>query len=123
MSDNIKGKAFWGPPIWTTVHILAATYKPETREAFVSFLWSLTKLLPCDECKSNLIKKLQSIPIEQYLSNNHDAFFLTYILHDSTNEHISDQHPNYPPKESPRYDDIKAFYFNALSQECKECGI
>jgi hypothetical protein len=117
-----KGKAFWGPPIWKTIHIFAATLKPENGQQFKQFLELLTVLLPCDECQHNLRAKLKMIPPDAYLTNNHDAFFYTYLLHDLANEHITTTHPEQPVKQSPNYDEIKFEYFTALSQECKSCS-
>lgn len=119
---EVKGKAFWGPPIWTSIHILAATLRPENADAFKQFLESLTQLLPCEQCKRNLRAKLDAHPPDPYLSNNHDAFFYSYMIHDLANEHISEFHPE-TPKESPNFDEIKNFYFRGLSQECKDCQV
>ena len=57
MNLNKKGKDFWGPPIWTTIHILALS-KPSKR--FINFLYVLTKIIPCDYCQKNLLKKLNN---------------------------------------------------------------
>ena len=115
-----KGRDFWGPPMWTTIHSLAATLHPNNADAFKRFLFALTELLPCDFCRKNLLKKLQDYPPEPYLRNNHDAFYYTYILHDLANQHISKWHPD-TPKISPPFDDVKAFYFSALGEECADC--
>jgi len=117
--STVKGRDFWGPPLWTSIHILAATLRPENAEAFKSFLESLTVLLPCEKCKVNLKAKLIAYPPDPYLTNNHDAFFYTYFIHDLVNEHVSDYHP----KESPDFDEVKNFYFNGLAQECKDCQV
>ena len=119
----IKGKDFWGPPIWTSTHILAATLRPENGEWYKKYLECLSHLLPCEECKKNLKTKLSTHPPDAYMSNNHDAFFYSYLLHDLANEHISLAHPATPPKESPDYDQTKAFYFGGLAQECKDCQV
>lgn len=117
-----KGRDFWGPPIWTTIHILAATLRPENAAAFKQFLESLVFLLPCERCKVNLKAKLKAHPPDAYLGNNHDAFFYTYLLHDLANNHISSVHPE-TPKESPSFDDVKSYYFKGLSQECSDCQV
>jgi hypothetical protein len=117
----IKGKAFWGPPVWKTIHIFAATLRPENAAAFATFLECLTELLPCEECKKNLAYKLKHYPPEAYLSNNDDAFFYSYILHDLANEQITAVHPE-TPKESPDFDVVKNYFFTSLSQECKGCS-
>lgn len=121
-----KGKEFWTDPVWKTIHIFATTLRPGKGQSYKNFLWLLTDLLPCEVCCKNLVIKLKSIPPDPYMSNNHDAFLYSYILHDLVNEHINHQPENendasYVPKRSPNYDDIKMFYFSSLSQECKDC--
>jgi len=117
-----KGKEFWGPPIWKTLHILGATLRPENAEQFVNFLWALSDLIPCDYCRKNFKKKLREHPPEPYLRNNHDAFFWTYLVHDLANQHISHVHPDHP-KVSPPYDEVKTYYFRALGEECNDCKV
>ena len=121
--EQKKGKDFWGPPVWTSLHIFSATFKSENAQAYITFLHTLTFLIPCDECKTHFKEILQILPINSYLTNNHDCFFLSYIIHDMVNENATKHHPEVPPKESPNYDEIKAYYFNSLYQECKECQL
>lgn len=116
-----QGKDFWGPPLWASIHTLAATLRPENAGAFKKYLESLVFLLPCDYCRKNLRKKLDTYPPDPYLTNNHDAFFYTYFLHDLVNKHVSRFHPE-NRKVSPPFDEVKAFYFSALGQECKMCN-
>lgn len=117
-----KGRNFWGPPIWDTIHITAATLRPENADKFVSMLWNLSDLIPCDYCSVNLKEKLREHPPGPYLRNNHDAFFYSYLLHDLANQQITREHPD-EAKVSPRFDDIKAYYFLALGEECKDCKV
>jgi hypothetical protein len=121
--SNEEGKAFWAHPIWETIHIIAAAYKysPEAAKAFVSMLEGLMNyFLPCDKCRANLKKKLETMPIEPYLFSNHDLFFYTYMLHELANRQISQEHPD-APKTSPPYLEIKQHYFSKLGKECSEC--
>jgi hypothetical protein len=125
MSDFIvdkKGKDFWGPPIWRTLDILTATFRPQNAEHMKNFLWSLSYLLPCEECGAHLREILTRIPIDAYLTNNHDAFFYNYLVHDTANKRISQKDALQQPKVSPNFNDYKAFIFESLSQECKGCG-
>lgn len=64
---------------------------------------------------------LKKYPIDKYLCNNHDLFFWTYVLHDAVNQEHNHLKPDEPPKFSPPFDDVKDFYFKALSEECKAC--
>lgn len=115
MNSQEVGKKFWGEPIWTSIHIEGATFRPENAEIFVRRLWDLTKILPCDFCKKNLVEKLTKYPPEPYLTSNHNAFFYTYFLRDLVNQHLG--------KKSPPYDEVKAHYFRALGQECRDCKV
>lgn len=119
---NVKGRDFWGPPMWVVLHIVSATYRPENANVYKQFLDCYKKLLPCEICKKNLEEKIKMYPPDPYLTNNHDAFFYSYLLHDLANENITKDNPLIQ-KESPNYDNMKAFYFNALSQECKDCHV
>ena len=116
-----KGRAFWGPPFWVSIHSTAAAYKPEKAAAFKRFIQSLPELLPCEECCKNLAANLVKHPVDNYLRNNHDLFMWSYILHDAVNQEHNHRKPREPAKYSPPYDQVKMFYFKALSEECKEC--
>lgn len=124
-----KGKDFWGDPFWKVIHILGATYTPEKREYFKYFMTViLPNLLPCEVCQVNLQKKLKDHPIDKYLDNNHTAFFYTYLIHDLANKQISQTNPDIlsgkkPKKVSPKYEEVKNFYFSRLQEECKECKL
>lgn len=115
-----EGKNFWGPPIWTSIHVAAASLEPENAKYFVLLLKSWVHLLPCNYCRNNLQKKLDMFPPEPYLRNNHDAFFYSYLIHDLANKHITKYHPE-TPKISPPFDEVKSFYFKKLGKACKEC--
>lgn len=115
-----RGKDFWGPRIWDTIHILALTLKPGDGRYFIQFLDSLTHLLPCEECRENLRKKLIELPPERYVTNNYDAFHYTYILHDKANRQISSM-PGAVPKHSPAFEEVKRLYTVALGDDCKSC--
>lgn len=117
-----KGKDFWGSSLWRTIHTFGATFKPENAEKFKMWLELTADLMPCDYCGRNLHKKLRNYPPEPYLTNNDDAFFYSYVLHDLVNQHITEKHPE-NPKVSPPYDDVKTFYFRALGEKCKDCQV
>ena len=118
---NPKGRDFWGPPTWTTLHSFAAAYKPENAEALDQLIAVLPLLLPCDECGEHLESNLARYPVKRYMRNNHDLFFWTYLLHDAVNQQIT-RTPGRSPKYSPPFDTVKAIYFRALSSECQTCS-
>lgn len=111
-----RGKDFWGPPTWASIHSLAICLRQGTAEAYQEFLWLLTKLMPCHEdCNINLAKKLKRYPPMEYLSSPMQAFFYTYMLHDLVNQHVTRYHPN-SPKVSPPFDDVRDNYLRGLER-------
>jgi len=108
-----KGKDFWGPILWALIHILTAAYSPELKKFLLEFFWLLTKLLPCDYCRHNLAKKLQTYPIENYLSSRDDAFFYGYTVHDLANQHIN-KITKMQSHVSPPFDEVRHFYYISL---------
>jgi hypothetical protein len=117
-----KGKDFWGPPVWRTIHIFAASFRPQHSQAFLNFAYSLEELLPCEECRAHLKENLKVLPPEKYLSNNHTLFFWSYALHDMVNQQHN-LHSKGKKKRSPPYDEVKNDYFKALVGDCKVCEI
>jgi hypothetical protein len=117
-----KGRGFWGPPQWTALHSIAAAYKPCKKQAFKNYIEALCFLLPCDKCCEHLTNNLTKYPLDPYLGNNHDLFFWTYLLHDAVNQaHNIHKKVGDPPKYSPPFDDVKAYYYRALGEDCTDC--
>ena len=122
-----KGKNFWGEPIWTTFHIFGATYTPEKKDDFLDFIRVLPGLLPCPKCGAHFRENTKKFRVERYLKNNHDAFFMTYLMHDAVNKahnHEVDtgvEKVDVVLKYSPPYEEVKSFYFRSLSEDCKAC--
>lgn len=111
------GPDFWGPPIWTAIHVLAVTLRPEYSHDYKKFLQILCHLLPDNISKNNLRDTLERYPIEPYLRNNHDIFFYSYMIHDIINKKIDSR------RKSPPYTDVKTFYFSSLGEECNDCRV
>ena len=111
--NHLGNNKFWGPCIWRTIHAFAATYTPAAKNAFTQFVYSLTGVLPCNECRSHFIHNLNQIPLdEKYLENAHTLFLWSYLFHDLVNKQLG--------KVSPPFETIKEQYFN--SQVCDSCG-
>jgi len=109
------GNEFCGNAVWSSIHILAATLKPENAANYKRMLELLTVLLPEQKCRTSLEKFLKQYPIDPHLRNNHDAFFYSFILHKTINESIR--------KQSPSYEVVKNFYFSSLGEECDDCNV
>ena len=122
MAATKKGKDFWGEPVWITIHSFAAVYKQENASSFKAFMNSLPNLLPCEACRQHLSQHLKRFPMDKYLSNNHDLFYWTYLIHNEVNkEHNKHAAQGVALKTSPPYDDVKNKYFKALAEYCSEC--
>lgn len=117
-----RGRDFWGPSEWTALHAKAAAYKPEKAAAFKAYVHALAELLPCEECGKHFAENLKKYPVENYLRNNHDLFYWSYIIHDSVNQQHNIYKPKEPKKYSPPFDKVKQFYFKALGADCKVCS-
>ena len=113
----IKGKEFWGPILWSLIHLLAMELKFVDIKYYITLLNTLTYLLPCEDCKNHLSMTLAIISPNKYIKEqknnsnkcgNTTAFLYSYALHDVVNSRLG--------KESVDYLKIYNFYFGA----CKE---
>lgn len=112
--SDLKGRNFWGPPIWELIHSLADKYTPNKRSAYLKFLVLLTFILPCLMCRKNLIKKLKDNPPSKHLGSSRHLLLYTYMIHDRANKDISKDHP-LTPKVSPPYSDVARRFQNQSS--------
>lgn len=106
-SFSKKGKNFWGRILWGVIHILSYTLRQGKEEFFKEYLFLLTKILPCNECKKNLEYKLMHHPPDMYMNSSDipkSSFYYSYILHDLANQDITQKNPSLPPKISPPYE-------------------
>lgn len=79
-------KDIWGPALWQFLHITAASI--EDVDAFVELLRSLTKTIPCPDCRKHLKQHLIKFPPEEYIINSINANTYMFILHNMVNERI-----------------------------------
>jgi hypothetical protein len=114
-SVTLRGKDFWGPPLWSCTHLLSLSVTFQNGKYYIIFLWLLTYLLPCDYCRKNLREKLSSHPGEAYMKDSESAFYYSYIIHDLANQHITLHHPS-TPKSSPPFDQIYSAYVSQMTQ-------
>jgi hypothetical protein len=84
--DKIN-KPFWGNPLWYVIHWLGSITTAKDVLVFKSFIYTLTKLMPCPKCKSHLLRNLKRscFYIDDY---KHDLFLFTFNLHNSVNNSI-----------------------------------
>lgn len=86
---------FWGPAQWTALHCFAMSYTRDKAAAFVTYVNTLTQLLPCPICSNHFKQHLRTIPLENYLTNRESVFFWTYLIHDAVNYSLGKVSPPY----------------------------
>jgi len=89
-------KATWGPACWTVIHAAAASCEPEEATAFAAFLYSLTHVLPCPECRAHLRTYLERHPPDQLIRDAESASRFCFDLHNFVN------HETGKPVQGPR---------------------
>lgn len=89
-----KGKTFWGPMIWGSMHSMAISFEktqkgqpPLTRYAFENFITSIAFLLPCPECRNHFIDNLKLNALtDSDFESNVALFKWTWQLHNTVNK-------------------------------------
>ena len=104
MQKQRKGMDFFGPHKWVSIHSTCAAYTPDNCSKFRDWIRLEFELLPCKTCRVHALKMLETTPPDPYLSNNHDLFFWSYLIHDAVNKRLN--------KISPPYQEIKRYYFD-----------
>lgn len=100
-------KDFWGPQTWFSIHFTAAGLKPENRHSYRQFIYSLPFLLPCESCKLHLKDNLSRYPLgENYLSNNINTLYWSWMLHDIVNRDLK--------KWRPSFEQVQGYYLEGV---------
>lgn len=72
----------WGPSAWRFLHAISFAFpdKPslEDREAAKSLLQSLTRLLPCEDCKTHFAKNLANTNLDAVVQSK--ASFASWLV-------------------------------------------
>lgn len=100
-NHNVNG----GAALWQMIHAFAGAYTESNKKYFKMFINAINNLVPWE----NFVPD-----ISDYLCNNHNLFLWTYFYHDLINQKLG--------KISPKYGDIKLYYFARLGPECTECN-
>jgi len=78
----------WGSSLWTFLHYLSLAY-PENptvdeQEDVYNFLASMQKIIPCEKCRKNFLKHLDSMEVEVLTTRENFVKWL-YNIHNSVN--------------------------------------
>ena len=104
--------SFWGPCFWRMIHSCAAGYRPEYKNIFKQFIYSLPGVLPCKQAQARFIQCLNKIPLsDEYLKDAQNLFLWTFLIHDLVNRQLG--------KMSPSYESVKGHYFT--EKMCASC--
>jgi len=100
-------KDFWGPSTWRSIHYAASGLDPANQNSFHQFIYSLPKILPCEVCQKHLETNLKNFPLtNQYLTSSKNAFYWTYLLHNTVNTQLK--------KYKPKYEQVaQSYYYGA----------
>lgn len=84
--------AKWGPTIWKTIHIIAASSPrfptDADRARYKVFFTSIGQVLPCIKCRNNFSAHISKLPIDLYLVDRDTLFKWTVDLHNTVNESL-----------------------------------
>ena len=80
---------FWGPPIWTLLHTIAANLKEENfyivSRQFIVLVKQLCSNLPCPDCSAHATAFLSRVNFS-HIKTKYDLEQLLYIFHNVVNK-------------------------------------
>ena len=82
--------SIWGPPLWHSLHTISFNYPinptEEQKTQYFNFYNSLQGILPCRYCRENLIKNMQTLPLNMSVFKNRESLSrYVYELHELVN--------------------------------------
>lgn len=79
----------WGPNLWNYMHSLALSYpdipNENDKKYYGDFFNNLKYTLPCITCRSNYIKHIKELPVENSLNSRVELFCWTVNMHNKVN--------------------------------------
>jgi hypothetical protein len=88
--------------IWITFHTVSSRYHPSQSKEFIRFLGGLLGLLE-NQFQKNFTYATNIFSVNDYLINNKQLFFWSYLIHNEVNRLNG--------KESPPFQKVFTFYF------------
>jgi hypothetical protein len=81
---------FWGPGGWTFLHSITMNYpkKPteKDKKMYYHFFKNLEYVIPCEKCKVNYSRNLQTYPIEHALDTRESFIRWLIQIHNEVNK-------------------------------------
>ncbi len=75
---------FWGPGLWTFMHIVSINSDQESPQGLFSFFKSLRALIPCESCRLHYIENTKDMTVSTF-STPEKAGKYIYELHNKVN--------------------------------------
>lgn len=80
----------WGPSCWKFIHYLTMAYPDnpshEEKQAIKNFIYSLGKVLPCENCRVHFAMNLENFPLtENVLSSKYNLINWAREVHNEVN--------------------------------------
>lgn len=96
MNPNI-----WGKYGWTFIHMVTLGYPVEptkqSKEDFYQFFHSISRVLPCEQCKNNMQTHLKRLPLtDEVLSSKNNLVKWGIDLHNVVNYYTGKAMLTYP---------------------------
>lgn len=94
-TPEIMTKSWWGPQIWFLIHVFAHLYDGSEQylKTFKCFNMCLTRVLPCNVCRTNFSNKIFENNMDDYIKQGQTLFYWTVIIHNLAN--VSLNKPEY----------------------------
>jgi hypothetical protein len=109
-----NGNMFWGPAYWKTIHVAAASYRPEKRRSFLQWIYAFPEQIPCSICEEHMVQTLKLFPPEDWTESRDKLFLWSYRFHDLVNRSKGD------PSISPKFSHVKRYYYEGI-YSCTKC--
>lgn len=114
------GKDFWGPPFWELIHLLSYVTPHDKKTQYVKFIGLVSKVLPCEMCKRNLVAKIDQVPPTKFLQSQKQTLYYSYVIHDMANQQITKYYSTNPPKISPQISTVYKKYAELARDNTKK---
>ena len=96
--SNISPK-IWGPYFWKTFHLTAFGYPENPNEkdkkVYKTFYKNFANILPCDKCSLEARKLNELVDWDSILKNRESLIKWTYDYHDTVNQRLGKNSPNF----------------------------
>uniref|UniRef100_A0A6C0J8G0 thiol oxidase n=1 Tax=viral metagenome TaxID=1070528 RepID=A0A6C0J8G0_9ZZZZ len=90
----------YGPKMWYLIHTFAGKYSFIHSQNYITFIKTLSNLMPCFNCRLHFKKILKEHPVEQHMHSKHKLLYWTFVVHNIVNERLGKKLKKYSPVES-----------------------